>query len=173
MARYSVTNIKFSFYSDQKIRKFSTDSAIFSVYVKSKNLIIKTEYGTFSLLAGNRNNVNCTGLDNAQKIKKAVIFFAKISNQKLYSFQKFKIDCLAIRIQLQPNLKKIFLEKTSSNFRPIDTSRFPGLILKYRDNNIKISISYFNRKGIAILTGLKDLRNLDKVITLLKNDFEF
>ena len=59
------------------------------------------------------------------------------------------------------------------NFKIIDTFRFPGLILKYQNKNIKISISYFNKKGCAIVTGLKNLGNLHKIINLLKSDFDF
>ena len=173
MTTHRITNIKFSFAAANEIKKFSSDHAIFSSYVKCQNLIIKTKFGVFSLLSGNRFNINCTGVDNVEKIKKAVYFFAKISNQNLQNFHKYRIDCIAVRVQLQPNLKTKFLSKISSNFKIVDCCRFPGLILKYQDKKIKISISYFNRKGCAIVTGLKCINDMNKVINLLKSDFEF
>ena len=173
MLIYRITNVKFSFTSRKKIKKFSGDPTISTAYIKSQNLIIKSEFGVFSLLSGNSSNINCTGVNSIKKIKTAVIFFAKISNQNLSNFHKFQIDCLAIRVDLKPNLKTNFLYKTSQNFKIIDTFRFPGLILKYQNKNIRISISYFNKKGCAIVTGLKNLGNLHKIINLLKSDFEF
>lgn len=169
-----ITNIKFSFRSRKKIdrKKIQNIKKIIS-YEKNHNFIIRYKKSVFTLLGKSLYHINCTGLKTFCDVKKNILFFSKISKINFNFFFNFKIDCLTVKFYLQPGLKNCFLQKKSSLFSVLQTSRFPATILKYITKNGKISISYFNEKGVTILLGAKKISEVDNILKILKAEFDF
>lgn len=169
-----ITNIKFSFRSRKKIdrKKIQKYKKIIS-YEKNYNFIIRCGKSVFTLLGNNSNFINCTGLKEFCDVQKNIFFFSKFSKINIKHFFNFKIDCLTVKIHLQPGLKNNFFKKKSSFFSVIETTRFPATILKFKNGSQKISISYFNERGIAIILGAKKISQIKPILNLLKSEFNF
>lgn len=168
----TVTNIKFSFKSKNEVYDIRKDFDI-KCYTKNHNFIIRTNFCVFSFLGKNRRFVNVTGVQDVDQIKKATLFFSKITGIKVSQFFDFKIDCLAIKLFLEPGLKSKFLGGKSEIFKIVKTTRFPATILKANHDGLKTSLSYFNSHGVVIVNGLRRLSQLKSLILSLKKDFNF
>ena len=81
----TVTNIKFSFKSKNKIYDICKDFDI-KCYTKNHNFIIRADFCVFSFLGKNRQFVNVTGVQNVDQIKKSILFFSKITGINLSQF---------------------------------------------------------------------------------------
>ena len=173
MPSHYVTNIKFSFKSRSRIAFLRKSPYIHEAYTKNNNFIMKTKFGVYSILGRNLEFVNCTGVRDREAVVKCILFLCEITNVRPSDLHTFNIDCLATKIRLEPGLKSRFHEKKSENFHLVKTTKFPATIFKLRCNGAKISLSYFNRRGVAIVNGLKKIEFLDFVIKMLKKDFGF
>lgn len=170
----NVTNVKFSFRSRRTINKdvLMTNPEI-DCYTKNHNFIIRFNKTVFSLLGRSLQHVNCTGIRNFQQLKNSIFYFSLFSKIKTSDFFSIKIDCLTLKISIKKNIKNLFLEKKSSFFQILQTSRFPASILKLKILNRKISCLYFNERGILLILGLKKVKHAHFVIRLLRSEYDF